>query len=119
MHAPRLAWVHPVLSIGKLGAGRAAAEYYLARQAGCPAEYYTGSGERRGVWLGRGAAALGLSGEIDEVALRHLLAGRCPDGSTALVEPVLRADPRGRLPAGPFVAHVRHLATLRGIPGCS
>ena len=108
--------VHGVLSIGKLGAGRAAAEYYLARQAGCPAEYYTGSGERRGAWLGRGAAALGLSGDIDEEALRHLLAGRSPDGSTALVEPVLRADPRGRLPAGPLAAHVRHLAALRDIP---
>ena len=54
-----------MLSIGKLGAGRSAAEYYLARQAGCPAEYYTGSGERRGVWLGRGAAGLELSGDID------------------------------------------------------
>ena len=105
-----------MLSIGKLGTGRAAAEYYLARQAGCPAEYYTGSGERRGRWLGRGAAALGLSGDIAEEALRHLLAGRCPDGSTALVEPVLRADPRGRLPAGPLAAHVHHLAALRGIP---
>jgi conjugative relaxase-like TrwC/TraI family protein len=105
-----------MLSIGKLGAGRAAAEYYLARQAGCSAEYYTGSGERRGVWLGRGAAALGLSGDIDEVALRHLLAGRCPDGSTVLIESVLRADPRGRLSAGPLAAHVRHLATQRDIP---
>ena len=57
-HSPRLLGpVHEVLSIGKLGAGRAAAEYYLARQAGCLSEYYTGSGERRGVWLGRGAAA--------------------------------------------------------------
>ena len=45
------------------------------------------------MWLGRGAAALGLSGDIDEEALRHLLAGPGPDGSTALVEPVLRADP--------------------------
>jgi hypothetical protein len=105
-----------VLSIGKLGAGRAAAEYYLARQAGCPAEYYTGSGERRGVWLGRGAAALGLSGDINEESLRHLLPGRSPDGATGLVEPVLRADPRGRLPGGPLAAHVRHLAAQRDIP---
>ena len=37
-----------------------------------PAEYYTGSGERRGVWLGGGAAALGMSGDIDEEALSHL-----------------------------------------------
>ena len=99
--------VREMLSIGKLGAGRSAAEYYLARPAGCPAEYYTGSGERRGVWLGRGAAALGLSGDIDEAVLRHLLAGRSPDGAT-LVEPVLRADPRGRVPAGPLVAHAGH-----------
>jgi hypothetical protein len=105
-----------VLSIGKLGAGRAAAEYYLARQAGCPVEYYTGWGERREVWLGRGAEALGLLGDIDEEALPHLLAGRTPDGSTALVEPVLRANPRGRVPAGSLAAHVHRLATLRDVP---
>ena len=98
-----------VLTIGTLGAGRA--EYYLARQAGCTSEYYTGSGERRGLRLGGGAAALGLSGDIDEEALRHLLAVRSPDGSTALTEPVLRADPCGRLPDGVRIpAHVERTA---------
>jgi hypothetical protein len=68
------------------------------------------------VWLGRGAAALGLSADIDEVALCHLLAGCSPDGSTSLVEPVLQADPSGRPSAGPLAAQVRHLAALRDIP---
>ena len=108
-----------MLSIGKLGAGRAAAEYYLARQAGCPAEYYTGSGERRGVWLGGGAAALGLSGGIDDEAFRHLLAGRSPDGVSQLVEPVLRADPRGRLAAGPLAAHEPGSGPARHLGGAA
>ena len=43
-----------VISIGMLTAGSDPAGYYLARRAGCAAEYYTGAGERAGVWLGRG-----------------------------------------------------------------
>lgn len=48
-----------MISIGVLGNGAKAADYYLGRQAGCEMEYYTGAGERRGEWIGRGATALG------------------------------------------------------------
>jgi len=106
-----------VLSIGKLGAGRAGADYYLRRQAGCELEYYTGAGERAGVWCGAGAAALGLAGELDpagELVLRELLAGRSPTGE-ALVRPVPRADPASLLPAAPVLTAIRGAARGRGV----
>ena len=61
-----------------LGAGSDPAGYYLSRQANCPADYYLGA-EPAGLWLGAGAAALGLSGPLDSAGadtLRALLAGR-------------------------------------------
>jgi conjugative relaxase-like TrwC/TraI family protein len=106
-----------VISIGMLTAGSDPAGYYLARRAGCPAEYYTGAGERAGVWLGRGAAAASLAGELDadgERVLRALLDGHAPDGRV-LAAPVLRADPRGRLPARPLVEAIRAEADRRGL----
>lgn len=109
------AGVVAVISIGMLGSGKGAAEYYLSREAGCELDYYTGLGERPGRWVGPAAQALGLDGELDAAgkrALRSLLAGRHPDGSV-LVAPVLRADPHGRLPAGPLLAAVTAAASVR------
>ena len=41
-------------------------------------EYYTGSGESAGVWLGGGVAGLGLNGVVDGGDLRAVLAGLAP-----------------------------------------
>jgi conjugative relaxase-like TrwC/TraI family protein len=94
-----------VLSIGKLAAGSAAASYYLER-VGCPLDYYVGRGEAHGHWIGAGAGALGLQGALScaeqEEILRRLLAGRSPD-DRELVKPVLRGDPRGRVPSEPVL----------------
>ncbi|HWA67768.1 MAG TPA: MobF family relaxase, partial [Mycobacteriales bacterium] len=93
-----------MISIGRVGAADAAT-YYLDRQAGCELDYYTGAGEPRGRWLGDGTAAVGLSGDLtdgDEELLKSLLAGCGPEGAR-LVAPVLRADPRSRLPAEPLL----------------
>src|SRR4051794_40017756 len=75
-----------MLSIGKLGSGQA--RYYLDQAhgrvdvvqslAGGAEDYYTRSGEARGVWLGRGADELGLVGEVAEEQLRPLLEGIDP-----------------------------------------
>lgn len=106
-----------MLSIGKLAPGSAAAQYYLER-VGCPLEYYTGRGEAAGEWIGRGAAVLGLTGRLStpeqEQVLRNLLAGVGPDG-TALVAPVLRADPRSRVPTAPVLRALQDLADERGV----
>ena len=77
-----------MLTIGRLGHGPGAADYYLDRQAGCELDYYTGGGEPRGVWCGSGAVGMGLPRVLDgsgETALRHLLAG-CDARGETLVE---------------------------------
>src|SRR3954454_1386590 len=106
-----------MLSIGKLATGAAAAAYYLER-VGCPLEYYTGEKEAAGRWIGNGAGALGLAGALDtpaqEDVLRGLLAGTGPDGDV-LVKPVLRADPRSRVPTVPVVRALARQADVRGV----
>jgi conjugative relaxase-like TrwC/TraI family protein len=105
-----------VLNIAVIDATAAAIDYYVERQAGCAAEYYTGSGEARGRWIGRGAATLGLAGGIDDDAFRRLMSGVSPDGAERWAKPVLRVHPRGKLAAGPLVEAVERLATERAIP---
>ncbi|MCU0296817.1 MAG: relaxase domain-containing protein, partial [Candidatus Nanopelagicales bacterium] len=90
-----------MLSIGRVASGQAAVAYFTggqdARAAGCGVGYYTRDDAAAGRWVGSGAAALGLSGELDPSGVRvlaGLLDGVGPDG-TRLVEPVLRADPAG------------------------
>ena len=106
----------PVLNIAVIDATTAAIDYYVERQAGCASEYYTGSGEARGQWIGRGATALGLAGGIDDDAFRRLMNGVSPDGAARLAKPVLRVHPRGKLPAGPLVQAVERLAAERAMP---
>jgi conjugative relaxase-like TrwC/TraI family protein len=67
-----------MLSIGKMGAG--SEDYYLHTVASGREEYYTGSGEAPGYWVGAGLAELGLSGEVTPEDLRAVLAGFAPDG---------------------------------------
>jgi conjugative relaxase-like TrwC/TraI family protein len=105
-----------VLNIAVIDATTAAIDYYVERQAGCASEYYTGSGEARGQWIGRGATALGLAGGIDDDAFRRLMNGVSPDGAARLAKPVLRVHPRGKLPAGPLVQAVERMAAERATP---
>lgn len=112
-----------VLTIGRLGHGAGAADYYLQRQAGCrhPAEYYVGdAGEPQGVWCGSSARTIGMSPTLDpagEAVLRQLLAGCGADGTT-LVRPVWRSDPRGRVPVAVLVRAVERVAGERAVePG--
>ena len=55
-------------------------EYYIATVAHGREEYYTGSGESPGFWLGQGARRLGLEGSVNPDDLRRVLAGVSPDG---------------------------------------
>jgi conjugative relaxase-like TrwC/TraI family protein len=74
-----------VLSLAKIGRGR---EDYHLRAVGADAStYYSERGEVAGMWLGGGAAALGLEGRVEDPALLAGLAGRSPDGSRQLVAP--------------------------------
>lgn len=67
-----------VLSLAKLGPS--GGEYYLEQVASGREDYYTGSGEAPGVWLGAGSEQLGLEGEVTPKALRLVLASVGPDG---------------------------------------
>ncbi|HVU75161.1 MAG TPA: MobF family relaxase [Mycobacteriales bacterium] len=98
-------------------ASGATVDYYTGEAAGQsapddgPETSSAGNTGAAGRWLGGGAGALGLTGAIDATGgevLRGLLAGRGPVGHR-LVAPVLRADPRGRLPAEPFVRTLERL----------
>jgi conjugative relaxase-like TrwC/TraI family protein len=73
-----------MLSIGKLAAGPGAGRYYVDQVAQGREDYYAGEGEAAGVWLGGGAASLGLSREVSEHGLMRLLEGRDPASGTVL-----------------------------------
>jgi conjugative relaxase-like TrwC/TraI family protein len=49
-------------------------------------DYLSEGGEAPGVWIGRGAEKLGLSGPVDAATLTNLLKGMSPDGSTELIQ---------------------------------
>jgi conjugative relaxase-like TrwC/TraI family protein len=62
-----------VLTIAKLGAGQE--NYYLSKVAQGIEDYYSGQGETSGAWMGRGAARLGLAGNVAGNELRTVLGG--------------------------------------------
>jgi conjugative relaxase-like TrwC/TraI family protein len=81
-----------MLSIGKLAAGQA--KYYLDQAqgrvdvidsvVGGAEDYYAGSGEAQGVWLGVGARELGLERAVTGAELRTVLAGEDPRSDVSL-----------------------------------
>ncbi|MGD9735970.1 MAG: MobF family relaxase [Solirubrobacterales bacterium] len=71
-----------MLSIGKLGVGQA--DYYLQAVGQGIEDYYAGSGEAPGRWLGAAATELALVGEVDADQLRAVLNGNRPDGTGPL-----------------------------------
>lgn len=79
-----------MLSISSRGAAAADIRAYLegerdGAQRG-PEDYYTESGRTSGRWLGSGARALGLNGEINEQTFDRLAAGLHPEPAAALVQ---------------------------------
>jgi conjugative relaxase-like TrwC/TraI family protein len=74
-----------ILNIGKLV--RDQADYYLDAVARNQEEYYTGTGEAPGYWLGRAAATLGLTGQASEEGLHRMLNGAHPRTAERLGSP--------------------------------
>ncbi len=77
-----------MLSIGKVGGAGGhgkGPDYYEAAVAQGEEDYYAGRGEARGEWLGRGATALGLAGELADGDLAELLEWRHPKSGDLLV----------------------------------
>ncbi|MGH9010237.1 MAG: MobF family relaxase, partial [Acidimicrobiia bacterium] len=81
-------------NIGKLRAD--AVEYYVGGVAVTAADYYFGRGEAAGRWTGSLAPELGLSGAVDETALRRLLAGLDPHSGDPLIS-AIGSNARARL----------------------
>lgn len=71
-----------MLSIGKLGVGQA--EYYLQAVGQGIEDYYAGTGEAPGRWLGTAATDLTLAGKVDADQLRAVLNGNRPDANGPL-----------------------------------
>src|ERR1700760_4430008 len=75
-----------MLSIGKLAVGQA--DYYLEQAHGAITragavssgveDYYVGSPEAPGVWIGDGSRPLGLVGQVDAMRLDRVLSGQHP-----------------------------------------
>jgi conjugative relaxase-like TrwC/TraI family protein len=74
-----------MLSIGKLGAGRA--EYYLEQVHAGADEYYTADQAEPGHWTGKASELLGLAGEVDTGAFRRVLDARHPGSGEPLGVP--------------------------------
>ena len=78
-----------MVSIGKLGKGQQA--YYLDSVANGIEDYYAGDGEAPGRWMGPGAGALGLDGEVSHDELNAVLSARDPRSGKELPR-VVRAN---------------------------
>ena len=61
------------------GSGRAILDYLDQPQLGLSLYYSHDTVDDPGVWTGRGAEELGLSGQVDGIHLQRLLDGRHPD----------------------------------------
>jgi conjugative relaxase-like TrwC/TraI family protein len=84
-----------MLSIGKLAAGPGAGRYYVDHVAQGREDYYAAEGEDPGVWLGTGAEALGLSGQVSEHGIVRLLSSCDPATGAALRRPLARGAMAG------------------------
>jgi hypothetical protein len=74
-----------MLSVGKLAAGPTAGRYYEDAVALGREDYYASEGEWSGRWLGAGADALGLDGEVQDghvMRLTRTRPGTRPPGTT-------------------------------------
>ena len=74
-----------MLSIGKVSSGQGG--YYLSEVAHGAEDYYTERGEVPGRWMGRGAALLGLAGEVNDGDFLAVLAGEDPATGGRLTAP--------------------------------
>src|SRR4051812_14286425 len=77
-----------MLSVGKLAAGPNAGRYYEDVVALGREDYYAGEGERPGRWVGSGADALALGGDVDDGQVVRLLCGEDPKSGELLGRPM-------------------------------
>jgi conjugative relaxase-like TrwC/TraI family protein len=90
-------------------------DYWLDQIARDREEYFSGHGESPGRYVGSAAAASGLSGVASTEQVRAMFQGQDPATGEQRCQPLLRADPRSKLPAGPLLAALREHADAEGV----
>jgi conjugative relaxase-like TrwC/TraI family protein len=89
--------------------------YWLDQIARNREEYFSGRGESPGRFMGSAAATAGLDGEASPEQVRAMFQGLDPATGEVRCAPLLRADPRSKLPAGPLLAALQARAAERGV----
>jgi conjugative relaxase-like TrwC/TraI family protein len=106
--------VGPVaLPVKALKAGQES--YWLDQIARNREEYFSGHGESPGRFLGNAAATAGLEGTASPEQVRAMFQGLDPTTGEQRCAPLLRADPRSKLAAGPLLAALKTRATEQGV----
>jgi conjugative relaxase-like TrwC/TraI family protein len=90
-------------------------DYWLDQIARDREEYFSGHGESPGRYVGSAAAASGLSGVATAEQVRAMFQGQDPATGEQRGQPLLRADPRSKLPAGPLLAALREQVTAQRV----
>jgi conjugative relaxase-like TrwC/TraI family protein len=89
--------------------------YWLDQIAKNREEYFSGKGELPGRFVGEAAATSGLVGEATPEQVHAMFRGLDPATGAQRSKPLLRADPRSKLPAAPLLAALKAHATKLGV----
>jgi conjugative relaxase-like TrwC/TraI family protein len=89
--------------------------YWLDQIARDREEYFSGRGESPGRFVGSAAAAAGLDGVANSEQVRAMFQGLDPATGEVRCAPLLRADPRSKLTAGPLLAALKAQAADQGV----
>jgi conjugative relaxase-like TrwC/TraI family protein len=89
--------------------------YWLDQIAKNREEYFSGKGESPGRFVGEVAATSGLIGEATPEQVHAMFRGLDPATDAQRCAPLLRADPRSKLPAAPLLATLKARAAERSV----
>jgi TrwC relaxase len=101
------------LPVKALKAGQEA--YWLEQIARNREEYFSGRGESPGRFVGSAAAESGLEGIASAEQVRAMFQGLDPATGEQRCAPLLRADPRSKLAAGPLLEALKQRAAEQGV----
>jgi conjugative relaxase-like TrwC/TraI family protein len=101
------------LPVKALKAGQEA--YWLDQIARNREEYFSGRGESPGRFVGSAAAASGLEGVASAEQVRAMFQGLDPATGEQRCAPLLRADPRSKLAAGPLLEALKVRVAEQGV----
>jgi hypothetical protein len=100
------------LPVKALKAGQEA--YWLDQIACNREEYFSGRGESPGRFVGQAAQASGLEGVASPEQVRAMFQGLDPATGEQRCAPLLRADPRSKLAAGPLLEALKGRVAEQG-----